>query len=140
MHIAKYVNPRLMRLPKPVLPDSDGDGVTDQFDQEQTPQGCPVDTHGVSRDTDGDGVPDCKDKELVTPTYCQPVDADGVGKCPCPDSTCYEGFMKKGNDCAITLGALPSVTFKQGTIRSVMMRKHCWPAQVHACATARVAA
>ncbi|MES1220379.1 MAG: hypothetical protein ABUT20_33065, partial [Bacteroidota bacterium] len=50
-------NPRLMRLPKPVLPDSDGDGVTDQFDQEQTPQGCPVDTHGVSRDTDGDGVP-----------------------------------------------------------------------------------
>ena len=40
-------NPRLMRLPKPVLPDSDGDGVTDQFDQEQTPQGCPVDTHGV---------------------------------------------------------------------------------------------
>jgi len=110
-------NPRLMRLPKPVLPDSDGDGVTDQFDQEQTPQGCPVDTHGVSRDTDGDGVPDCKDKELVTPTYCQPVDADGVGKCPCPDSTCYEGFMKKGNDCAITLGALPSVTFKQGTIK-----------------------
>jgi hypothetical protein len=78
-------NPRLMRLPKPVLPDSDGDGVTDQFDQEQTPQGCPVDSHGVSRDTDGDGVPDCKDKELITPTYCQPVDADGVGKCPCPE-------------------------------------------------------
>jgi len=110
-------NPRLMRLPKPVLPDSDGDGVTDQFDQEQTPQGCPVDTHGVSRDTDGDGVPDCKDKELVTPTYCQPVDADGVGKCPCPDSTCYEGLIKKGNDCAISLGALPSVTFKQGAIK-----------------------
>ena len=81
-------NPRLMRLPKPVLPDSDLDGVTDQFDQEQTPEGCPVDTHGVTRDTDGDGVPDCKDKEFITPTYCQPVDADGVGKCPCPDSTC----------------------------------------------------
>ena len=109
-------NPRLMRLPKPVLPDSDGDGVTDQFDQEQTPQGCPVDTHGVSRDTDGDGVPDCKDKELVTPTYCQPVDADGVGKCPCPDSTCFEGLRFK-NDCSQSLGALPSVTFKQGSIR-----------------------
>ncbi|HEX6334461.1 MAG TPA: hypothetical protein VFZ78_09555, partial [Flavisolibacter sp.] len=27
--------PRLMILPKPVLPDADGDGVTDQFDQEQ---------------------------------------------------------------------------------------------------------
>ncbi|MBS1656232.1 MAG: hypothetical protein JSU05_15375, partial [Bacteroidetes bacterium] len=49
-------NPRLMKIPKPVLPDADGDGVTDQFDQEQTPQGCPVDSHGVSRDTDGDGV------------------------------------------------------------------------------------
>ena len=110
-------NPRLMRLPKPVLPDSDGDGVTDQFDQEQTPQGCPVDTHGVSRDTDGDGVPDCKDKELVTPTYCQPVDADGIGKCPCPDSTCFEGFIKKGNDCAVTLGALPSITFKEGSVK-----------------------
>jgi hypothetical protein len=42
-------------------------------------------THGVSLDTDGDGVPDCRDKELITPTYCQPVDADGVGKCPCPE-------------------------------------------------------
>ena len=109
-------NPRLMRLPKPVLPDSDGDGVTDQFDQEQTPQGCPVDTHGVSRDTDGDGVPDCKDKELVTPTYCQPVDADGVGKCPCPNDSCFAG-LTRNNDCSVSLGALPSVTFKQGSIR-----------------------
>jgi outer membrane protein OmpA-like peptidoglycan-associated protein len=109
-------NPRLMRLPKPVLPDADGDGVTDQFDQEQTPAGAPVDSHGVSRDTDGDGVPDSKDKELVTPTYCQPVDADGVGKCPCPDSTCYEGLIKdRGNQCAETLGALPSVTFRKGS-------------------------
>ena len=87
---AEIRNPKKMNIPKPVLPDSDGDGVTDQFDREQTPAGCPVDSHGVSRDTDGDGVPDCKDKELITPTYCQPVDADGVGKCPvpCPDSTC----------------------------------------------------
>lgn len=109
-------NPRLMRLPKPVLPDSDGDGVTDQFDQEQTPQGCPVDSHGVSKDTDGDGVPDCKDKELITPTYCQPVDADGIGACkvPCPDSTC-PGWGVKKDDCAISLGALPSVSFKAGS-------------------------
>jgi outer membrane protein OmpA-like peptidoglycan-associated protein len=101
-------NPRLMRLPKPVLPDADGDGVTDQFDQEQTPQGCPVDSHGVSRDTDGDGVPDCRDKELVTPTYCQPVDADGVGKCPCPEGC---AAAVDSNACVTTLGALPSVTF-----------------------------
>ncbi|MGZ3952679.1 MAG: OmpA family protein, partial [Flavisolibacter sp.] len=102
--------PKYMILPKPVLPDADGDGITDQFDQEQTPQGCPVDSHGVSLDTDGDGVPDCRDKEKVTPTYCQPVDADGVGKCPCPDSSCFKGMIR-GNDCAATLGALPSVTF-----------------------------
>ena len=110
-------NPRLMRLPKPVLPDADNDGVTDQFDQEQTPQGCPVDTHGVSLDTDGDGVPDCRDKEKITPTICQPVDADGVGKCPCPDTSCYANLlMKRGGDCAASLGALPSVTFKGNAV------------------------
>jgi len=101
-----YAYGELRRVPEIVLPDADGDGVTDQFDQEQTPAGCPVDTHGVSRDTDGDGVPDCKDKELVTPTYCQPVDADGVGKCPCP-----EGCAPAPSDCAASLGALPSVHF-----------------------------
>jgi hypothetical protein len=36
-------------------------------------------------DTDGDGVPDYRDKQLITPTECQPVDEDGIGKCPCPD-------------------------------------------------------
>ncbi|OLY93629.1 Outer membrane protein OmpA [Cnuella takakiae] len=107
-------NPRLMRLPKPVLPDADGDGVTDQFDLEQTPQGVPVDAHGVSRDTDGDGVPDARDKELVTPTYCQPVDADGVGKCPCPEGC---GVDTSANACATTLGALPSVTFTGNAVR-----------------------
>jgi outer membrane protein OmpA-like peptidoglycan-associated protein len=101
--------PRLMILPKPVLPDTDGDGVTDQFDQEVTPAGCPVDSHGVSLDSDGDGVPDCRDKEKVTPTYCQPVDADGVGKCPCP-----EGCAAKVDsaDCSVSLGAMPSIAFR----------------------------
>ena len=109
-------NPRLMRLPKPVLPDADGDGVTDQFDQEQTPAGVPVDSHGVSRDTDGDGVPDSKDKELITPTSCQPVDADGVGKCPCPSEDCFKDYIKAGaNACAEKLGALPSISFKKGS-------------------------
>jgi outer membrane protein OmpA-like peptidoglycan-associated protein len=107
-------NPRLMRLPKPVLPDADGDGITDQFDLEQTPQGAPVDSHGVSRDTDGDGVPDFRDKELVTPTYCQPVDADGVGKCPCPEGC---GTGTDANACANALGAMPSVTFTGNAVR-----------------------
>jgi outer membrane protein OmpA-like peptidoglycan-associated protein len=109
--------PRLMILPKPVLPDTDGDGVTDQFDQEVTPQGSPVDAHGVSLDTDGDGVPDSRDKEKITPTTCQPVDADGVGKCPvaCPDSTC-PGFQRIP-DCAAALGNLPSIAFTGNTSR-----------------------
>ena len=104
--------PRLMILPKPVLPDTDGDGITDQFDQEVTPQGSPVDAHGVSLDTDGDGVPDARDKEKITPTTCQPVDADGVGKCPvaCPDSTC-PGMGGGRGDCATALGSLPSIAF-----------------------------
>ncbi len=108
-------NPRLMRLPKPVLPDNDLDGVTDQFDQEQTPTDCPVDSHGVTRDTDGDGVPDCKDKELITPTYCQPVDADGIGKCPCPDGC--KGTAPAPPTCSQLLGALPSVMFAKNSTK-----------------------
>jgi len=112
--------PRHMKLPKPVLDDTDGDGVTDQFDMEpNTPKGCPVDTHGVSLDTDGDGVPDCRDKEKITPTQCQPVDADGVGKCPDPqcckdlrDSLAAGGFGR--TKCSI--GDLPSITFKGRTV------------------------
>ncbi len=78
--------PRHMILPDPVLPDADGDGVTDQFDKcPGTAAGIAVDAHGCPMDTDGDGVPDDRDKQLITPTECQPVDADGVGKCPCPE-------------------------------------------------------
>lgn len=85
----ELADPRHMTLPDPVLPDSDGDGVTDQFDKcPDTPAGVHVDSHGCPLDTDGDGVPDYRDKELITPTYCQPVDADGVGKCPCPGPEC----------------------------------------------------
>ena len=117
--------PRHMKLPKPVLDDTDGDGVTDQFDLEpNTPKGCPVDTHGVSLDTDGDGVPDCKDKEKITPTQCQPVDADGVGKCPdpqcCKDLRNYIDSVGVGNGHKCSIGDLPSITFKG---RSVTLSK-----------------
>lgn len=105
--------PRHMKLPKPVLDDADGDGVADQFDREpNSPAGCPVDSHGVSRDTDGDGVPDCKDKELITPTYCQPVDADGVGKCP--DPACCKAVAGMGSS-ACQLVDLPSINFNGGS-------------------------
>ncbi|HTI91013.1 MAG TPA: OmpA family protein [Puia sp.] len=117
--------PRHMKLPKPVLDDADGDGVTDQFDLEpNTPKGSPVDSHGVSRDTDGDGVPDFKDKELITPTQCQPVDADGVGKCPdpqcCKDLKAYIDSNGGGLGHKCNIGDLPSITFKG---RSVTLSK-----------------
>jgi len=100
-----------MKIPGVMLPDGDGDGVTDQFDLEpNTPKGVPVDVHGVSRDTDGDGVPDYKDKELITPTKCMPVDADGVGNCPDPE--CCKNKTPQG--CSI--GNLPSISFKSGSI------------------------
>ncbi len=117
--------PKHMKMPKPILDDADGDGVTDQFDMEpNTPKGAPVDTHGVSRDTDGDGVPDFKDKELVTPTQCQPVDADGVGKCPdpqcCKDLKAYIDSNGTGMRHKCNIGDLPSITFKG---RSVTLSK-----------------
>lgn len=92
--------------------DSDGDGVSDMFDKEpNTPKGCPVDANGVTKDTDGDGVPDCKDKELITPTQCQPVDADGVGKCPEPDccKAIRDSMVNMVPACNLNL---PSISFK----------------------------
>lgn len=107
-------NPKHMKLPKPILDDTDGDGVIDQMDREpNTPAGCPVDTHGVTKDTDGDGVPDCKDKQLITPTECQPVDADGVGKCPDPE--CCKNRVPDSSMNTCTLGDLPSISFKGNT-------------------------
>lgn len=104
-------NPRHMKLPKPTFDDADGDGVVDQLDREpNTPAGCPVDTHGVTRDTDGDGVPDCKDKQLITPTECQPVDADGVGTCPEPE--CCKNATVGGTACPCDY---PALTFTGNT-------------------------
>jgi outer membrane protein OmpA-like peptidoglycan-associated protein len=111
-------NPKHMKLPKPVFDDADGDGVVDQLDREpNTPAGCPVDTHGVSKDTDGDGVPDCKDKQLITPTECQPVDADGVGKCPDPE--CCKNMVAPQPENACNIGDLPSISFKNSRTSSL---------------------
>jgi len=110
---SELTSPKRMKIPKPVLDDTDGDGITDQFDREpNTPKGCPVDTHGVSRDTDGDGVPDCKDKQLITPSECQPVNADGIGKCP--DPKCCSDRPPVVDVCANIGG--PSILFKMNSV------------------------
>jgi hypothetical protein len=120
-------NPRHMKLPKVEFEDSDGDGVVDQLDREpNTPAGCPVDTHGVSLDTDGDGVPDCRDKQLITPTECQPVDEDGVGKCPEPE--CCKNLPPggEGGEANVCPCDYPSLTFNgnavalSGTAKSLL--------------------
>jgi OOP family OmpA-OmpF porin len=117
-YIYNEVNaPKHMKMPPVVLPDADGDGVTDQFDMEaNTPAGAPVDSHGVSRDTDGDGVPDYKDKEPLTARDCFPVDADGVGKCPEPPccAELRDSLKNWKPECSIT--SLPSVQFKSGSL------------------------
>ncbi len=111
--MGELANPTRMNMPKSWLQDSDNDGVPDQFDLEpNTPAGAPVDSRGRTRDTDGDGVPDYLDKELITPSYCQPVNADGVGKCPDP-ACCTTGRVESERfNC--TIGSLPSVQFASG--------------------------
>jgi len=105
-------NHRNVKIPKNECNDADGDGVCDHLDREpNTPAGCPVDTHGVTRDTDGDGIPDCKDKQLITPTECQPVNADGVGKCPDPE--CCNKIVN--NPTPICPCDYPSLIFKGNT-------------------------
>jgi OOP family OmpA-OmpF porin len=127
-YIYNEVNaPKHMKLPKPVLDDADGDGITDQFDLEpNTPAGAKVDSHGRALDTDGDGIPDFRDKEPLTSQKCFPVNNDGVGTCPEP-ACCTElrnevaklrdsmmaGGYTPGGTCGIT--DLPSIKFKSGS-------------------------
>lgn len=137
--------PQHMKLPTPVLPDADGDGVTDQFDMEpNTPAGVPVDVRGVAKDTDGDGVPDYKDKELLTPQKCFPVDADGVGNCPEP-ACCTElrNRLDSGNfgGGACNIGNLPSIQFASGSAKLSAAHKNILntaAAQVKAAPTCRI--
>ena len=74
--------------------DDESDGVVNCRDKcPNTPKGAPVDTKGCMKDTDGDGVPNFYDKQLITPTECQPVNKDGIGMCPEPENRQqYEGI------------------------------------------------
>ena len=121
--------PAHIKIPTPKLPDADNDGVTDQFDLEpNTPAGTAVDARGRSLDSDGDGIPDSKDKELLTPQKCFPVNADGVGTCP--DAACCAKIdalqsqvdsLKNGkfpHHKDTIIESLPSIQFKNGSIIS----------------------
>ncbi|MEZ5047397.1 MAG: hypothetical protein R2831_10440 [Chitinophagaceae bacterium] len=93
--------------------DADGDGISDCFDRcPNTPGGVSVDSHGCPFDTDGDGVADYKDKQLITPTECQPVDADGVGKCP--DPACCTGVVAPAGCGSISNG---NISFSSGSAK-----------------------
>lgn len=70
----------LKARPQLDLNDDDGDGVLNLLDQElDTPEGCLVDTKGITLDSDGDGIADCKDKEPFSPPG-YPIDEFGVAQ------------------------------------------------------------
>lgn len=113
-------NPRHMPQPEAVITDSDGDGVADALDKcPGTPAGVPVDTKGCPLDTDGDGVPDYLDKQLITPTECQPVDADGVGKCPEPEC-CKNRVVSDCNISANTVCFKPNSATLSGEAQKTL--------------------
>lgn len=66
--------------------DSDGDGVSDFFDvDDSTEKDCMVYGNGKAVDTDGDGVPDCRDqepasdKDAIVDANGKMLDSDGDG-------------------------------------------------------------
>ena len=70
----------LKARPQLDLDDDDNDGVLNILDLEpDTPDGCLVDTKGVTLDSDGDGLPDCLDKEPFSPPG-YPIDELGVAQ------------------------------------------------------------
>jgi len=80
-------------------PDSDGDGVPDEFDKcPGTPAGVSVDHDGCPVDTDGDSVPDYRDKCPGTPAGTM-VDDSG---CPINQDTDGDGVLNWDDECPDT--------------------------------------
>ena len=95
--------------------DEDNDGVLDLIDQElDTPEGCLVDTKGVTLDSDGDSVVDCKDAEPYSPPG-YPVDENGVAQIPEEDLNILTEndvitIIKENCDACQTYGYQPGTT------------------------------
>lgn len=65
-----------------LLKDDDGDGVPNRLDEEEdTPEGAPVNPKGIALDSDGDGVLDLNDEEPFSPPGL-PVNEKGVAQLP----------------------------------------------------------
>lgn len=84
--------------------DSDGDGISDCKDAQPFSECDEVDENGVAIDTDGDGVPDCRDEENNTPDGSL-VDVRGVG------------IDINENCCNCDNVTLPSIIFDNGSSR-----------------------
>jgi OmpA-OmpF porin, OOP family len=86
----------------PVIRDTDGDGVPDQFDRcPDTRLGVPVDGFGCPLDSDNDGVPDFLDRCPQTPLGVE-VDQHG-----CPDDTDGDGVPDYLDKCPDTPAGAP---------------------------------
>lgn len=80
-------------------PDSDGDGVPDEFDKcPGTPRGVQVTADGCPVDSDGDSVPDYQDKCPGTPAGTM-VDATG---CPINPDDDGDGVLNWDDECPNT--------------------------------------
>lgn len=137
--------PKHMQFTPPTLSDADGDGITDLFDLEpNTPSGAKVDMRGVAKDTDGDGVPDDRDKELVTPLKCFPVNISGVGNCP--EAMCCRELTRGCCFCLLnhppcSLKTIPNICFSpQNIILTIQAQNqlHSLSDQLNACPAARI--
>ncbi|MCB9227321.1 MAG: OmpA family protein [Chitinophagales bacterium] len=89
-----------------LLQDDDKDGVPNRLDQEEnTPEGAPVNPKGIALDSDGDGVKDYEDDEPFSQPGL-PVDAKGVAILP-P----VEDNSNGGACCGCDDAVFPSVHF-----------------------------
>lgn len=89
-----------------LLKDDDGDGVPNRLDQEEnTPEGAPVNPKGIALDSDNDGVIDVNDEEPFSPPGL-PVNEKGVAQLP-PAPPAFDANKAFACDNV----ALPSVHF-----------------------------